>query len=73
MADTPEPPENLAGIPPESPPHVEPIEPPTRDILELCDLAHALAEQLPDSPDVSAGRQKLLEAKDCFVRAQRPA
>jgi hypothetical protein len=67
MPEAPEPPENLAGIPPE-----EQVTPPTRDILELCDLAQALAEQLPDSPEVSDGRQKLLEAKDCFVRARLP-
>jgi hypothetical protein len=33
------------------------------------ELAKAMAEQLPESPEVTAGMRKLLEAKDCFVRA----
>lgn len=33
------------------------------------DLAHQLEEVLPDGPEKSAGMRKLLEAKDCFVRA----
>lgn len=32
-------------------------------------LAHFLAGDLPDGPEKSAGLRKLLEAKDCFVRA----
>ena len=32
-------------------------------------LAHDMADRLPDSPELSAGLRKLLEAKDCFVRA----
>lgn len=32
-------------------------------------LAHAMANDLPDDPEVTAGLRKLLEAKDCFVRA----
>lgn len=32
-------------------------------------LAHDMAERLPDSPELSAGLRKLLEAKDCLVRA----
>lgn len=32
-------------------------------------LAHDLASHLPQGPEVSAGLRKLLEAKDCFVRA----
>lgn len=41
-----------------------------RDLSARCaDLAgHVLAE-LPDSPELTAGLRKLLEAKDCFVRA----
>lgn len=31
-------------------------------------LAHNLADQLPDGPELTAGLRKLLEAKDCFVR-----
>lgn len=32
-------------------------------------LASAMDEHLPDGPEKSAGLRKLLEAKDCFVRA----
>jgi hypothetical protein len=32
-------------------------------------LAKGMVEQLPDSPELAAGLRKLLEAKDCFVRA----
>jgi hypothetical protein len=35
----------------------------------LCDLAHLMERTLPDGPEKSAGMRKLLEAKDCFVRA----
>ncbi len=35
----------------------------------ICDLAHQMEEMLPDGPEKSAGMRKLLEAKDCFVRA----
>lgn len=38
----------------------------------LGDLAIALDEALPDGPEKSAGLRKLLEAKDCFVRASLP-
>lgn len=33
-------------------------------------LAGSLVSRLPDSPELSAGLRKLLEAKDCFVRAE---
>jgi hypothetical protein len=33
------------------------------------DLAKSLAEDLPESAEVTAGLRKLLEAKDCLVRA----
>jgi hypothetical protein len=33
------------------------------------DLAKQMEETLPDGPEKSAGMRKLLEAKDCFVRA----
>ena len=33
------------------------------------DLAHELEQVLPDGAEKSAGMRKLLEAKDCFVRA----
>lgn len=35
----------------------------------LGEIAEKMAETLPDGPEVSAGLRKLLEAKDCFVRA----
>lgn len=33
------------------------------------DLALLMESSIPDSPEKSAGMRKLLEAKDCFVRA----
>lgn len=39
---------------------------------DLCDVARKLDEQLPASAEKSAGLRKLLEAKDCFVRATLP-
>lgn len=33
------------------------------------ELARAMDEGLPEGPEKSAGLRKLLEAKDCFVRA----
>ena len=33
------------------------------------DLAMLMESSIPDSPEKSAGMRKLLEAKDCFVRA----
>jgi hypothetical protein len=33
------------------------------------DLAEELLHKLPDGPELTAGLRKLLEAKDCFVRA----
>jgi len=35
----------------------------------LCELASLMEEILPDGAEKSAGMRKLLEAKDCFVRA----
>lgn len=36
----------------------------------VCELAHVMAEtQGLDGPELTAGLRKLLEAKDCFVRA----
>jgi hypothetical protein len=37
---------------------------------DVCALACSMDAQLPDGPDKSAGLRKLLEAKDCFVRAK---
>ena len=34
------------------------------------ELARYMEEALPDSAEKSAGMRKLLEAKDCFVRAK---
>ncbi|WP_272674837.1 hypothetical protein [Providencia sp. PROV153] len=34
------------------------------------DLAKQMDEQLPDGAEKSAGLRKLLEAKDCIVRAK---
>lgn len=33
-------------------------------------LAYSMDAQLPDGPEKSEGLRKLLEAKDCFVRAK---
>jgi hypothetical protein len=33
-------------------------------------LAEQVAEALPDGPELTAGLRKLLEAKDCLVRAE---
>jgi len=35
----------------------------------IAELAHLMENTLPDGPEKSAGMRKLLEAKDCFVRA----
>lgn len=35
----------------------------------LAELAHKMENELPDCAEKSAGMRKLLEAKDCFVRA----
>ncbi len=35
----------------------------------LCEIAQTMDSSLPDGPEKSAGMRKLLEAKDCFVRA----
>jgi hypothetical protein len=39
---------------------------------KLSKLANELEEVVPDGPEKSAGMRKLLEAKDCFVRAMLP-
>lgn len=36
----------------------------------VCDLAKKMNFELPDGPEKDAGLRKLLEAKDCFVRAE---
>lgn len=37
---------------------------------QLAAVARAMAEQLPSNPETTTGIRKLLEAKDCFVRAK---
>jgi len=36
----------------------------------IAELAERFNATLPDGPEKSAGLRKLLEAKDCFVRAR---
>jgi hypothetical protein len=36
----------------------------------ICETAVQMAQDLPHDPETSAGLRKLLEAKDCFVRAE---
>jgi hypothetical protein len=38
----------------------------------IAELAGLMEVKLPDGPEKSAGMRKLLEAKDCFVRAALP-
>lgn len=46
---------------------------PLQDISRpVCELAWQMAAALPDSPELTAGLRKLLESKDCFVRAALP-
>lgn len=40
-----------------------------RDTSALCAMLAMKMDRLPDGPEKSAGLRKLLEAKDCFVRA----
>ena len=41
-----------------------------QDISAPCAaLAEEMTASLPDGPELTAGLRKLLEAKDCFVRA----
>lgn len=48
----------------------EHLKPNLREVSKpICDLARTIDESLPDGPEKSAGLRKLLEAKDCFVRA----
>jgi len=37
---------------------------------QINELAHELEKSLPDGAEKSAGMRKLLEAKDCFIRAE---
>ena len=49
------------------PPHLQKVSGP------IAELANAFDAALPDGAEKSAGLRKLLEAKDCFVRAALPA
>jgi len=41
-----------------------------QEVSGMCyDLASYMLRVLPDSPELTVGLRKLLEAKDCFVRA----
>jgi hypothetical protein len=55
---------------------VFPIRTPERRLREVSEkvakLAVSMEEKIPDGPEKSAGMRKLLEAKDCFVRAMLP-
>jgi hypothetical protein len=46
------------------PPQLQEVSKPIGELAELMDAS------LPDGPEKSAGMRKLLEAKDCFVRAK---
>ena len=46
------------------PPHLQEVSKP------IGDLARAMAANLPPSAELSSGLRKLLEAKDCLVRAK---
>lgn len=46
---------------------------PLRDVsMKHANLAKVMNQQVPDGPEKSAGLRKLLEAKDCMVRAMLP-
>lgn len=43
---------------------------PLGEVSQEChDLAELMISTLPDGPELTTGLRKLLEAKDCFVRA----
>lgn len=49
------------------------LRPELRRVAADCEqLAAAMILALPDGPELTAGLRKLLEAKDCFVRAALP-
>lgn len=45
------------------PPHLQAVSRP------FCELAHSMAATLPECGETSAALRKLMEAKDCAVRA----
>ena len=46
------------------PPHLQEVS------KQMADVAVEMDTQLPDGAEKTAGLRKLLEAKDCFVRAK---
>lgn len=49
----------------------EHLQGPLRETSKACaELAGKMASELPMDPETTAGLRKLLEAKDCFVRAE---
>jgi hypothetical protein len=52
--------------------HVHLSEPLNHPAAECKQLAERMTELIPDGPELTAGLRKLLEAKDCFVRALLP-
>jgi len=38
----------------------------------MAEMAHSMAQTLPQNAELTTGLRKLLEAKDCFVRARLP-
>lgn len=52
----------------------DPLPPHLRSVAEpLRDFAYQAAQNLPSDPELTAGLRKLLEAKDCLVRAKLSA
>lgn len=45
------------------PPHLHKVSQP------FCEVAHYMMDNLPENPERTTGLRKLLEAKDCAVRA----
>ena len=51
----------------------EHLPPDLQPISRACaQLAEEMVQDLPDGPELTTGLRKLLEAKDCFVRAALP-
>lgn len=50
------------------------LSPELREVAEpISDMAYKLLDEIPQSEELSAGLRKLLEAKDCLVRAKLSA
>lgn len=49
------------------------LPPPLQNVSrQVAELAQEMATRLPEGAELTAGLRKLLEAKDCFVRAALP-